>query len=246
MLLSKESYQGRRETKSIYPNCRLNIRKGVLDVSPINPAKLQKQLEQKALQEKKSREEAIANIQKIHKLIEESEKSGIDVTDFREGLKGVQGHMREREFSEAAEKSREVIENINRSLSSLLKERMESARALQEKARSLGMDATSLEEAIKSAESLEKEGEFFRSIEVLRSGVESVNAHLSDAASSVLESTENLINALKGTVDVSEPESLLKDARKKIEEGDTEGALDLSVRGRRTWFRGLQRMPRNP
>ena len=201
-------------------------------MSPINPAKLQKQLEQKALEEKKQREEAIANIQKIHQLIGESEKSGIDVTDFKEGLKQVQGHMREREFSEAAAKSREVIENINNSLSALLKERMDAAKALLDKAKSLGVEVSALEPSIKTAEEMEKNGEFFKAIEELNSSTETVRSSLSDAAASVLEGTENLIKALSGTVDVSEPESLLKDARKKIEEGDTDGALELCEKAR--------------
>lgn len=201
-------------------------------MSPINPAKLQKQLEQKALQEKKSREEAIANIQRIHKLIEQSEKSGIDSTEFRNGLKQVQSHMREREFKEAAETSKSVIEGIENSLSELLTEKTEEIKKTVEKAKTLGIDASDAEESIKKAEKLEEEREFFSALEEIRKASEALSSSLSDAAGSVVDSTESLINALKDTVDVSEPSSLLNDARKKISEGDIDAALEQCEKAR--------------
>ncbi|GEM_PF-2680300 len=218
--------------KKYLSRTRFKPEKGVLDVSPINPAKLQKQLEKKALEEKKSREDAIANIQKIHKLIGESEKSGIDVSEFNNGLKQVQSHMREREFSEAALKSKEVIEHIENSLSSLLDERIEDAKKIVKKAKSVEIDVSHLESSLKKAEDMKKNRDFFVALQELKKAIDGTNSKLRDTASSVVEGTETLINALSETVDVSEARSLIEDAKKKIDAGDTDAALGLCEKAR--------------
>ncbi len=204
----------------------------MLDVSPINPAKLQKQLEQKAMQEKKNREEAIANIQKIMKLIEEARNAGMDVSGFQEGLKSVQAHMRSREFSEAASSSREVVDSIHSSVKTVLEEKKSEFSALIEKAESLGVDVSSAKEVMKSVAAHEEKGDFLIALKEVTDGSSAMASSLSSTASSVVDETERLIDALEGTVDVSEPRKLIADARKKIEEGDTDAALSLCEKAR--------------
>lgn len=211
--------------KAVFP-------KGVLNLSPINPAKLQKQLQQKALEEKKNRDEAASNILKIHNLMEQSRKNGVDVKDFEKGLKDVQRQMRERDYAEAAKKSREVVELIHKTIKGMAEERSSALENLIEKGKNLGMDIGPMKASLGKIKEEMKNNNFFIAIKMAEESVENAKEQVKDFVVSMVDETGRLVEALEGSADTKKPIAILNDAKKKIEEGDMEAALELSKKAR--------------
>ena len=201
-------------------------------MSPINPAKLQKQLQQKALEEKKNRDEAAANILKIHNLIEQCKKNEVDAKDFEEGLKEVQRQMRERDYAEAAKKSREVVELIHKTIKDIAEDRISLLEKLIEKGKKLGMDTRPAEASFEQIKKKMENNNFFVAIKMAEESGADTKKLLKDFVISMIDETDRLIKALEGGADTEKPTAILNDAKKKIEEDDMEAALELSEKAR--------------
>ncbi len=199
----------------------------MFEVSPINPAQLQRKLQEKALEEKKKREEAAANILTIHKLLEESRKLGIDVKEFEEGLKEVQKYMRERLFFDAAEKSGQVIKKIREAIKKMTEERVEALKSLIEQEEKMGMDAGKLKDTLESVNRHLENNDYFLAIKEAEEGIEEAKKLANSYAESVIENTGRMIEVLKDVVNTSEAEKLLEEARNKMKEGKIEEVLPL-------------------
>ena len=196
-------------------------------MSPINPAQLQRKLQEKALEEKKKREEAAANILSIHKLLEESKKIGLDVKIFEDGLKEVQKYMRERLFADAAQKSGGLIKEMKESIKNITEEKISRLKSLIEQEEKMGIEAEKLKSVLESVDKHIENGDYFLAIKEANEAIEEAKSLASSYVSSVLESTENLVEALKGTVNTSDAEELLKEAKERMNEGKIDEVLPL-------------------
>ncbi len=206
----------------------------MFELSPINPAQLQKKLEQKALEEKKNREEAAANILTIHKMLEEAKKLGIEVKPFEDGLKEVQKHMRERLFGDAARKSAEVIKEIKEGVKTISDEKVSLLESLVEKEEKAGIGAGELKDILDKVRKYIDNNDYFIAIKMAEEGIESGKKRAASFANSVIEETEKLISALKDVANTAEAEKLLEEAKEKLKSEDVVEVITLCEKARET------------
>ena len=199
----------------------------MFEVSPINPAQLQRKLQEKALEEKKKREEAAANILTIHNLLEASKKIGMDVREYEEGLKEVQKYMRERLFADAAKKSSEVVSAIREGIKKMSDEKVSKLKALVEQGERLGTESEKLKSMLESVEKHIENNDYIVALKEAEEAIKEAESLASSYVESVIESTSRLINALKDVVNTSEAEEILEEAKAKMSEGKIEEVLPL-------------------
>ena len=199
----------------------------MFEVSPINPAQLQRKLQEKALEEKKKREEAAANILTIHKLLEESKKIGIDVKEFEEGLKEVQKYMRERLFADAARKSSEVVSAIREGIKKITDEKVSKLKSLIEQEERLGMDAGRLKSVLEGVEKHIGNNDYILALKEAEEAIKEAEKLAKSHVESIIDSTSRLIDALKDVVNTSEAEKILEEAKAKMNEGKIDEVLPL-------------------
>ncbi len=206
----------------------------MFELSPINPAQLQKKLEQKALEERKNREEAAANILTIHKMLEEAKKLGIEVKPYEEGLKEVQKHMRERLFGDAARKSAEVIKEIREGVKAISDEKVSLLESLVEREEKAGMGAGELKDVLDKVRKYIENNDYFIAIKMAEEGIESGKKRAASFANSIIEETEKLISALKDVANTEEAEKLLGEAKEKMKSEDVIEVISLCEKARET------------
>lgn len=203
-------------------------------MSPINPAQLQKKLEQKAMEQKKRRQEAAANILTIHTFLEESKKIGLDVKPFEDGLKEVQRLMRERLFMEAAEKSSEVIKKMKEEIKKIAGEKLAILETMASKEEKMGVEGGKIGQVLEKVKVHMENKDFFIAIKEAEEGIKEAENLEKSYAQSLIEEGERLIGALKDVANTSEAENILNEAREKLDKGDTEEVVSLSERLKET------------
>lgn len=196
-------------------------------MSPINPAQLQKKLQEKAMKEKKSREEAAANILEIRSLLEESKKLQLDVKRFEEGLKEVQRSMRERLFMEAAEKSSALLKEMREHIKKIADEKLSALESLAVKEEKIGVEEKKVSQILEKVRTHIENKDFFIAIREAEEGIKEAENLEKSYARSLVEEGERLIGALEDVANTSEAKKILNEAKEKLEGGRTEEVFSL-------------------
>ncbi len=188
---------------------------------------LAKEMEEKAKKTAEEKKKITESLVIAESLLEESEKSGVDVGEARSLIEDARNLIEEREIDESLEKVEKALEILRISNTKRIEELIEGTKELHEL---IGNEEKykGSQELLEKTEKLIKEDKFKEALDSAKESLELSQLEIQEKFNEEISSVESLLTILEAKgKDTSEAEDTLSKAKEAIDEGDYTTGLSL-------------------